>query len=168
PIWAGPFILDVYDQAANVVSMVPNPNWWGEEPVLDRINFTQFEASATIQAFQNEETDAVALNNYDRYSEVTNWREPGEDYQIRRGQQMGDYGFIFNVNARNLEDVEVRQAIFQAIDREQLAEVRFQGLNWTEEMPGSWLLMPFDPRYRDNYPVEDNDPEGAMETLEAA
>ncbi|MGC0252328.1 ABC transporter family substrate-binding protein [Pseudactinotalea sp. Z1748] len=165
---AGPFILDIYDRAANTVSVVPNPNWWGEEPVLDRINFVQFEASATIQAFQNEQTDAVQINNYDRYSEVTNWREPGDGYQIRRGQHIGDGGFLFNADARNLDDVEVRKAIFQAIDREQLAEVRFQGLNWEEEMPGSWLLMPFDPRYQDNYPVEDADPAGARETLEAA
>ncbi len=165
---AGPFILDIYDQAANVVSVVPNPNWWGEAPVLDRINFVEYEAGATIQAFQNGEIDAVAINNYDRYSEVTNWRAPGEDYQIRRGQNVGDGGFLFNTDATNLGDVEVRKAIFQAIDREQLADIRFQGLNWEEEMPGSWLLMPFDPRYQDNYPIDDADIEGAQQTLQDA
>ena len=165
---AGPFILDIYDRAANTVSVVPNPNWWGQKPMLDRINFVQYESSATIQAFQNEQIDAVSINNNDRYSELTNWREDGDGYEIRRGQNVGDGGFLFNADARNLDDVEVRKAIFQAIDRDQLAAVRFQGLNWEEEMPGSWLLMPFDPRYQDNYPVEDADPEGARETLAAA
>jgi len=165
---AGPFILDTFDQAANTVSVVPNPNWWGEKPTLDRINFVRYDSSATIQAFQNEQIDVVTINNNDRYSEVTNWRPEGDGYEIRSGQNVGDGGFLFNTEARNLEDAEVRKAIFQAIDREQLAAVRFQGLNWNEEMPGSWLLMPFDPRYQDNYPVEDADPEGARETLAAA
>lgn len=165
---AGPYVLDIYDRAANTVSVVPNPNWWGPKPVLDRINFVRYEDSATIQAFQNEQIDAVRINNNDRYSEVTNWRPDGDGYQIRRGQHVGDGGFLFNAEARNLDDVEVRKAIFQAIDRAQLATVRFQGLNWEEEMPGSWLLMPFDERYQNNYPVGDADPEGARATLAAA
>lgn len=160
---AGPFILDIYDRASNVVSVVPNPNWWGEEPVLDRINFAQHESSSTIAAFQNGEIDRVAISTADRYSELTSWSDEG--YDIRRGQRMFGGGYVLNGDASEVSDAEVRKAIFQAVDRRQLAEIRFQGLNWTEDPPGSWLLMPFDERYVDTYPVEDSDPEGARQTL---
>lgn len=160
---AGPFILDIHDQSANVMSLVPNPNWWGDEPVLDRINFAQHESSSSIQAFQNGEIDRVAISTEDRYSELTNWSEEG--YDIRRGQRMYGGGYMFNTDAPEVSEVEVRQAIFQAVDRKQLADIRYQGLNWEEEPPGSWLLLPFDERYEDAYPVEDADPEGARQTL---
>ncbi|HLS15657.1 MAG TPA: ABC transporter family substrate-binding protein [Beutenbergiaceae bacterium] len=160
---AGPFILDIHDQSANVMSLVPNPNWWGDEPVLERINFAQHEASSTIQAFQNGEIDSVGLGTEDRYSELTNWSDEG--YEIRRGQQMYTGGYLFNVEAREVSDAPVREAIFQAVDRKQLADIRFQGLNWEEEPPGAWTLMPFDERYEDAYPVQDADPEGARQTL---
>ncbi len=167
PDWrAGPFILDIYDRSANVVSVVPNPNWWGEEPVLDRINFVQYESSADLQAFQNGEIDRVAVSNASRFSELESWSE--DDYEVRRGVSPGGSGFIFNGEAREVADVVVREAMFQAIDREQLNEVRFQGLNWESETPGSWLLLPFDERYEDHYPTQDADPEGARETLREA
>jgi len=169
PDWAaGPFILDTLDTAARIVSLVPNPTWWGEAPQLERVNFAQYETSATIPSFQNGQIDAVTISTADRYSELTSWKPEGEVYDIRRGQSKGSGGFLVNTEAKNLGDPLVRKAIFQAIDRRQLAEIRFQGLDWTEEMPGSWLLMPFDPRYQDNYPVQDADPEGARATLEEA
>lgn len=164
PDWrAGPFILDIHDRSANVVSVVPNPNWWGDEPVLDRINFVQYESGAELSGFQNGQIDRVSISNIDRYSELASWSEEG--YEVRRGLSPGGQGYIFNVDAPQVADVEVRRAIFQAIDREQLNDIRFQGLNWEADLPGSWLAMPFDDRYQDNYPVEDADPEGARQTL---
>jgi peptide/nickel transport system substrate-binding protein len=169
PDWAsGPFIMDKYDKAGRVLSVVPNDKWWGEEPVLDRINFAQYESSATIPPFQNGQIDSVTVNTADRYSEITSWKEPGDGYDIRRGQGRGSSGILFNTKGKNVTDVAVRKAVFQAIDRKQLAAIRFQGLNWTEELPGSWLVMPFDPIYQDNYPVKDADVEGAKKTLEDA
>jgi peptide/nickel transport system substrate-binding protein len=169
PDWAsGPFIMDKYDKAGRVVSVVPNPNWWGEEPVLDRINFAQYETSGTIPPFQNGQIDYVKLETADRYSELTSWQHPGDEYDIRRGQGQRTEGILFNIKGKNVGDVAIRKAIFQAIDRKQLAEIRFQGLNWTEEVPGSWLLRPFYSNYQDNYPVKDADVEGAKKTLDDA
>jgi peptide/nickel transport system substrate-binding protein len=165
---AGPFILDKFDKGARVISVVPNENWWGEKPVLERINFAQYESSATIPPFQNGQIDTVTVSTADRYSEIAGWKEPGEVYDFRRAQGLSSSGILFNTKAKNVSDVAVRKAIFQAIDRKQLAEIRFQGLNWTEEVPGSWLLFPFDENYQDNYPVRDADAEGAKTTLEEA
>ncbi len=162
---AGPYILDIYDEAANVISMVPNPNWWGDEPALDRLNFVQYEHGPTMQAFQNGQIDAVELDTVGRYEELANWNSPDDGgYDIRRGLLARNEGFLFNGEARNLGDVQVRQAIFQATDRELLSQIRFQGLNWEEELPGSWLLMSNHELYRDNYP-EEFDQDAARQTL---
>ncbi|GAA1183705.1 ABC transporter family substrate-binding protein [Nesterenkonia xinjiangensis] len=163
---AGPFTVDTMDLAANVISLVPNENWWGEAPVLDRLNFATYETSATIPAFQNGEIDATSVATRPRYEELTEWSEDG--YDIRRGQRMATCGFVLNGDATNLDDVAVREAIFRVLDRGQLAAIQFEGINWDEETPGSWLMMPFDERYEDAYPVEDDDPEGAEEVLEEA
>lgn len=48
----------------------------------------------------------------------------------------------------------LRRAIFAAIDRKAIAAVRFNSLNWTEEVPGSMMLMPFATDYQSNYPTE--------------
>lgn len=163
---AGPFTVDTLDLAANVISLVPNENWWGEAPVLDRLNFATYESSATIPAFQNGEIDATSVATRPRYEELTEWSDEG--YDIRRGQRMATCGFLLNGDATNLDDVAVREAIFRVLDREQLAAIQFEGINWEEETPGSWLMMPFDDRYEDAYPVDDADPEGAGDVLEEA
>lgn len=163
---AGPYTLDVHDRAANVVSLVPNENWWGDTPVLERINFAQHESSASIQSFQNGQIDAVSVATADRYAELEEWATPEEgDYEIRRGQRMATCGFIINTEAEGLDDVDVREALFRTLNREELASIQFEEIGWEEEPPGSWLLLPFDDRYEDAYPVDDSDPEGAREGL---
>lgn len=163
---AGPFTVDTLDMSANVASLVPNEDWWGDEPVLERLNFAQYEANASIPAFQNGEIDSVGINTAPRYEELTDWSEEG--YDIRRGQRMATCGFLLNGDSGNLSDVAVREAIFRTLDREQIADVQFEGVNWEEDTPSGWLLMPFQDEYEDVYPVEDNDPEGAGEVLEEA
>ena len=163
---AGPYTLDVHDQAANVVSLVPNDNWWGDAPLLDRVSFAQHEPSASIQSFQNDQIDAVSVATADRFAELSDWAQPQDGgYEIRRGQRMASCGFIINTEAEGLDDVVVREAIFRTFDREDLAAIQFEEIEWEEEPPGSWLLLPFDDRYEDAYPVEDSDPEGAREIL---
>lgn len=43
---SGPYEVDNWDSAQKALTVVPNENWWGEKPLLDRINFRQMEASA--------------------------------------------------------------------------------------------------------------------------
>lgn len=163
---AGPFTVDTLDMAANVASLVPNEDWWGDEPVLDRLNFAQYESGATIPAFQNGEIDSVGIANRPRYEELTEWSDEG--YDIRRGQRMATCGYLLNGDSGNLSDVAVREAIFRTLDREQISEIQFEGVNWEEDTPSGWVLMPFQDEYEDVYPVEDSDPEAAGDVLEDA
>lgn len=38
-----------------------NPNWWGDEPKLDKVTFKALETAAMAQAFANNELDVVDM-----------------------------------------------------------------------------------------------------------
>ena len=145
PEWqAGPFTVEEWNSAEKRLSVKPNENWWGEKPVLERINFRQMEASAQRAAFKNGEVDAVGASTLTAYKEV----EGVENTEMRRGQRLFAGGVDMSSGRLPLE---LRKAIMVSIDRKALADIRFQGLNWAEETPGSMLLMPFSEYYEDNF-----------------
>jgi peptide/nickel transport system substrate-binding protein len=160
PEWmAGPFKLDQYDSAAKTVTLVPNDKWWGAKPVLESVVFRQLELSAQVAAFKNGEIDGMSANTISLYKQL----EGTKDSEIRRGQRLFAGGM--NINAQKVTDVAVRKAIFAAVDRQALRNVRFNGLNWEEPSSGSMMLLPFSPYYQDNYPVKETGPDAAKKVL---
>ncbi|MDQ0674832.1 peptide/nickel transport system substrate-binding protein [Pseudarthrobacter siccitolerans] len=160
PEWmAGPFKLDEYDSAAKTVSLVPNEKWWGTKPVLENVVFRQLESSAQTAAFKNGEIDAMSANTISLYKQL----EGTKDSEVRRGQRLFAGGM--NINAQKITDAAVRKAMFAAVDREAIRNVRFNGLNWQEPSSGSMLLLPFSEYYQDNYPVKETGPEAAKKIL---
>jgi peptide/nickel transport system substrate-binding protein len=160
PEWmAGPFKLDEYDSAAKTVSLVPNEKWWGAKPVLENVVFRQLESSAQIAAFKNGEIDAMSANTISLYKQL----EGTKDSEVRRGQRLFAGGM--NINAQKITDVAVRKAMFAAVDREAIRNVRFNGLNWQEPSSGSMMLLPFSEYYQDNYPVKETGPDAAKKIL---
>lgn len=160
PEWmAGPFKLDQYDTAAKTVTLVPNDKWWGQKPVLANVTFRQLETSAQIAAFKNGEIDAMSANTISLYKQL----DGTKDADIRRGQRLFAGGL--NLNAQRITDVNVRKAIFAAVDREAIRKVRFNGLNWEEPSSGSMMLLPFSEYYQDNYPVKETGADAAKKVL---
>ncbi|MFW0774033.1 ABC transporter substrate-binding protein [Paenarthrobacter nitroguajacolicus] len=162
PEWmAGPFKVENYDTTAKTVTMVPNDKWWGQKPVLERIIWRQMEPSATIAAFKNGEIDATDARSLSRYKQL----EGTKNAEVRRGQRLFAGGLNLNAERPALADVAVRKAIFTAVDRKAIRDVRFNGLNWSEESSGSMMLMPFSEYYQDNYPVKETGAEAAKKVL---
>jgi peptide/nickel transport system substrate-binding protein len=160
PEWmAGPFKLDQYDTAAKTVTLVPNDKWWGTKPVLESVVFRQLESSAQIAAFKNGEIDGMSANTISLYKQL----EGTKDSEVRRGQRLFAGGM--NINAQKITDVAVRKAMFAAVDREAIRNVRFNGLNWQEPSSGSMMLLPFSEYYQDNYPVKETGPDAAKKIL---
>jgi peptide/nickel transport system substrate-binding protein len=163
PEWmAGPFKLDEYDAAAKTVTLIPNEKWWGNKPVLESITFRQLERSAQIAAFKNGEIDAMEANTIALYKQL----EGTSNSEVRRGQRLFAGGM--NINAQRITDVAVRKAMFAAVDREAIRNVRFNGLNWQEPSSGSMMLLPFSDYYQDNYPVKETGAEAAKKILSDA
>lgn len=145
PEWgAGPFTVEEWNSSEKRLTVKRNDKWWGEKPVLEKVIFRQMEAAAGRAAFKNGEIDAVGASTLTAYKDV----EGTADTEIRRGQRLFSGGL--NMQSGRLP-VEIRKAVMAAVDRKGLAEIRFNGLNWSEEIPGSMMLMPFSEYYEDNF-----------------
>ncbi|MFI6350655.1 ABC transporter family substrate-binding protein [Streptomyces sp. NPDC050560] len=149
PEWgAGPYTIDKFDAKGGTISYKPNPNWWGAKPHLDKFTFVQMEESSSINAFKNGQIDATDVSRAEFLSQVKSMK--GID--IRRGTTTSNNLLVFNATSPQLKDVAVRKALMEGIDRAQLAKITFQGLNYTEPLPGSFNFYSFQKDwYADNF-----------------
>ena len=72
------------------------------------------------------------------------------------------------MNPARMQDVALRRAVVAGLNREALAKVRFQGLDYEEKLPNSMIHMPFNEYYQDTYPTPNNDAAAASKILEEA
>ncbi|AKK10079.1 ABC transporter family substrate-binding protein [Corynebacterium uterequi] len=167
PEWgAGPFTVEKVDFNKGEASFVPNDKWWGDAPKLDKRVFRQMEDQAELNAFRNGELDAASAGNKDRYAAVSDM----DGIDIRMATRTANSLLTLNAEAPNLADIKVRQAIATAIDRNQIGEIVFDGVPYTETPPGSFTLFGFQEGAEDNYStaVEKFDPEAAKALLDEA
>lgn len=140
---AGPYTIDEFDANSEYVSFVPNPEWWGDEPLLEKVSFQGMEASASINAFKADEVDMVGVNTKDRLEQVKDM----DDITIYRATQTASTLIQVDADKPQFEDVKVREAFFKAINIDQQKEIAWNGLDYEEEPAGSLTLFPFQPGY---------------------
>ena len=163
---AGPFKVDNVDFKGGTLSLVPNEKWWGDKPKMKKVSFRVMESQATINAFQAGEIDAAGVADK---NSLTIAGEMGDAIDIRAALRPANVIFTLNSKAPQLKDEDVRHAVFSAIDRDQLAEIRYNGLGYEEEMPGSLTLYSTQEGYKDNIKdVIKFDPEQSKKLLEDA
>lgn len=163
---AGPYKVANADFNSGTVTFEPNENWWGDEAKLDKFTYRYLESQAAINAFEAGETDAAEAETADRHATV---EAMGDQADIRTAMKPSNYLVTLNSQAPLLEDDAVREAIMTGIDREQLAEIRFNGLDYTEDLPGSFVQFPTQEGYADNLAdVLEYDPEEAERILDDA
>jgi peptide/nickel transport system substrate-binding protein len=162
---AGPYQVQRYDQQNGVIVFARNPKWWGKPGKLDTRTFLTMEDVASLNAFKNGQIDAVGVGSKDRLAQVQG--QPG--IEVRKGPSLSLDYFTLNGQSPVLSDPRVRKAIFEAIDREQIAKFHFNGLDYTADPQGSMILLPFQNGYTDNVAkVIKFDPEQAKKDLDAA
>lgn len=167
PEWgAGPYKIENIDFQGGTVSFVKNENWWGEPGKLDKFTYRQMESQASLNAFQAGEIDATGAASNERYTVV---KGMGDAAEVRTSLTPSNYLVTLNSDAPALGDIAVREAIFTGIDRSQLAAIRFNGLDYTEDLPGSFTLFQTQPGYEDNFgSVVSYDQEKAKTLLDEA
>ena len=148
PEWgAGPYKVDKFDYNSGTATFVPNEKWWGEKPKLDKVTYRQMESQATINAYQAGEVDAVEITNKDHLAVA----KTVKDTTLRGTLRPSNYLVTLNAKTPTLEDVKVREAVFTGMDRETLAQVRFNGMDYKEDLPGSFALFQNQKGYQDNF-----------------
>lgn len=166
PEWgAGPFKIESINPDTKVATFVANDKWWGDKPKLEKRVFKVMESTASINAFKNQEIDATAVGNAERLKQV----EGMQGIDIRRGASTSNALLTLNSEREQLKDIKVREAIFRSINRKAIAQIAFEGMNYTEELPGSFLLFGFQKGYVDNAgSLMSYDPEKSKKLLEEA
>ncbi|MFC2625737.1 MAG: ABC transporter family substrate-binding protein [Parascardovia denticolens] len=160
---AGPYI--VKSLSSSQVTFKPNPKWWGDKPKMTTVTYKVLEAQAQINAFKNGEIDTVSLSSKDDLKTVASVKGA----TIRRGYSPTVAVFQMNTTRPQLKDINVRQAIVQAINRKQLDDLANAGIDWSEEVPGSELTYPTQSSYEDNMPKDSGySVANARKTLEKA
>lgn len=163
----GPYVIDSIDEAQQVVKLVPNPDWWGDKPMLDTVSFRAMDASAAATAFANSEIDVLTgIINGDQYQQAST----RSDAEIRRAGGLQWRHFTFNSESGALQDKAVRQAIVKGINREAIANSDLAGipdLVPSELMMGNHFFMPGQDGYQDNSGDYAYDPDKAGSELDA-
>ena len=166
PEWgAGPFKVDTFDYNGGTVTFVPNEKWWGEKPKLDKVTYRQMESQAIINAFQAGEIDAASVASKDNLAVAKQMK----DINILGALQPSNFLLTLNSKTPVLEDIKVRQALITGVDRETLAQIRFNGLDYKEDLPGSIFLFQNQEGYQDNFSsVAQYDQDKAKQLLDEA
>jgi peptide/nickel transport system substrate-binding protein len=143
---AGPYTVDQVDLKNGTLSFKRNPKWWGDPGKLDTRTFKALEDSASINAFKNGQLDATSAATKDRLAQVKSMT----DIDIRRSASPSQSLLTLNAADGPLKDINVRKAVMAGIDRSVLQKIEFNGLDYTEEPPGSFMLYAFQKGYSDN------------------
>lgn len=166
PVTAGPFKVQSMNATTKVVTEVPDPNWWGAKPVLDTINFRTLDASATPGAFASGEIDMIDIGPstaiYKQVKQVAN-----SSVRVAYGSNWRQA--VINVKSPNLTDQNVRQAIFQSLDRAAIAKGDLSALPWVIKPLNNHFLVDGTAGYQDNAgDLGKYDPTAAAAKLDAA
>jgi len=135
PVGTGPFVFAEYNPGDNF-RMTANPNYWldapdGEPyPYLDEINFIVQEEDATrARALVSGEVD---ITHTDRGEDIIDLNERAEAGELQAWsmttRQGTGYALINVASDSPVQDLEVRQAMAMAIDRDFLAQARYAGV----------------------------------------
>jgi peptide/nickel transport system substrate-binding protein len=155
----GPFTLGEWIQGDSI-TLVRNDGYWGEPAGAAEIVFQYFtEPSAAVAALQDGDVDVLTAVDPDLVGQF----EGSPDWTVATGQTNGEFTLGMNNADEALSNPLVRQAITQAINKEDiLALSNGYGTVITEPVP------PFEPWYSDQSALYPYDPEAARAKLEEA
>ncbi|MGZ4643365.1 MAG: ABC transporter family substrate-binding protein [Blastococcus sp.] len=144
---AGPFMVQAVDKTAQTITLARDPKWWGDKAILDRIIYRAIDLDAQIDALANNEIDFVDVgpnvNNLKRAEGIS-----GVD--VRRAGGPNFRHITFNGTSPMLKDVNVRQAIAKAIDRQTIATAMVGPLGGDSTKLDNHIFMRNQKGYQDN------------------
>ncbi|NLT31310.1 MAG: hypothetical protein GXX86_12805, partial [Propionibacterium sp.] len=149
------------------VTWVPNPEWWGEEPLLQRLTFKQIAPDATAAAYLSNEIDTF---NIGLDPDGQRRAQGAADGDVRIAASGDSRELLFNTRTGPLADQNVRRAIVAALDRDQIARTDLEGIDWEPHSLNSHVWVENHPDHQDQAENTglDHDPERAREMLDEA
>ena len=147
--WTGPFIVTAADSTSQFLTLERNPNWWGEEALLDKVTLKAIDTNQLGTAFANKEIDvANSIIDASTYQQC----QKRADAVIRQAYGTQWRHYTMNGSSGVLADQKLRQALVKGIDRLTVAQADLQGLPVpaSQLLLGNHLFMPQQKGYQDN------------------
>jgi peptide/nickel transport system substrate-binding protein len=162
PIGTGPFKLDKYVSGQSV-ELVPNPDYFGGEPYLDRLVYKVVaDPNAQIAQALSNELSIFILDNLAAIDRI----KSANNLVIAPQNMTQFYWLCLNQENPLFTDVKVRQAMLHAIDRQTIINTVDMGYATIANSPiAPALQADYDPNAVKNY---DYNPEKAKELLAEA
>ena len=159
-------ITNAIDTTAQTITVERDPAWWGDPAILDRIIYRVIDGDAQVDALANDEIDFI-----DIASDVNKLQraESTDGIEIRRAGGPNFRHITFNGTSPVLSDVNVRQAIAKAIDRQTIADAMIGKLGGDTKKLDNHIFMRNQKGYQDNSgDLSKPDIEGAKKQLDDA
>lgn len=121
PVGTGPFVLENYDEANKTITLVRNDTYHGEAAKSAKIIFKIIPDEAT----RRQELQAGSIDGYD-FPNPVDWKglkDAGFNVEVRPAFNILYLGFNPGTNEK-LKDLKVRQAIYHALNRDQLVKTQ--------------------------------------------
>lgn len=143
---SGPYVISNIDQTGQVVTLTPNPVWWGEKPKLDTILFKVVSQAQQGSSFANKEIDALYISaNADLYATA----QSREDAEIQATNGLTWTHVTMNAKSGPLSDVNVRKAVASVVNREQIAAAANTPVGVPAVTQGDYIFMNGQKGYQD-------------------
>ncbi|WP_100010300.1 oligopeptide ABC transporter substrate-binding protein [Lentibacillus sediminis] len=157
------------------VTMVANEDYWQGEPALDQLTVQVISPQTVVQALETGQVDMVDSFPTDQYPDVeeslTNVEFLGQTDLAYTyiGFKLGEWNEEEGVAEMNpdakMADVDLRRAMWYAVDNNAVGEQFYNGLRWN----ATTLIPPSFPAYHDEtIETPTYDPEMAKQILEEA
>jgi peptide/nickel transport system substrate-binding protein len=123
PNGTGPWKMESYNQATGA-SFVPNPDWWGGQPNLDKVEWQFFQdLQPQVVALQSGQVDAIVQFSVLGGEGLLN----NADMNVIRLQSAAHKEIWMRVDKGQFTDKRVRQAMGYVIDRDAIKQSLFKG-----------------------------------------
>ncbi len=181
PVFSGPYLLESVSETE--LTYVRNDDWWGVDagfklPAPEKLVWVAYGSEETrTAAMARNELDSlmgVNLGSYLALRQMTGTTIAWHDDLPYAWIDPCARNFHFNLTQEPWNDIEMREAINYAIDRDQIIEIAYEGTSsasnhWlpTYNVFNSYVEAAVDAGLYDQYPLHTYDPDKAKAALEA-
>ncbi|WP_047980568.1 oligopeptide ABC transporter substrate-binding protein [Ornithinibacillus contaminans] len=173
PIGFGPYKVESIVPGESV-TYVKNEDYWRGEPALDKVTAKIVSSSTVINALETGEVDLVDSFPTDQYPDVADmanveWLGSVDAAYTYIGFKLGKWDAELGENVMDpdakMADVNLRRAMWYAIDNNAVGDNFYNGLRWN----ATTLLIPFFQEYHDaSIETPTYNPEEAKKILDEA
>lgn len=142
----GPYAISKIDQTGQVITLTPNPVWWGAKPKLDTILFKVVSQAQQGSSFANKEIDALSISaNADLYATA----KARDDAELQATNGLTWTHVTMNAKEGPLSDVNVRKAVASVVNREQISSAANTPVGVPAVTQGDYIFMNGQKGYQD-------------------